>query len=258
MTEPLLTRYDAPGRPDAADPDAARRQAALGPAGRRPQRLLAPRRRGCSARSPPGPTRRARACGWCATASAAGTAAPTASPTPAGPSTGCAPSTGTSPSCCSATRWAPGWPSTSPTTRRWSAWSGSRRGGRRRTPSHTLAGRSLVAAHGRRDRITSYAETRRYVERARDVAADATLHDMGALGHYMLTGVDRWNDVALDRAALLAPLAPPGSWDDWSVDPPRSSPHGADRPRGGRRRRRRGAAPAAPSRTTPRPGRRPA
>lgn len=74
-------------------------------------------------------------------------------------------------------------------------------------PVHTLAGRSLVAAHGRRDRITSYAETRRYVERARDVAADATLHDMGALGHYMLTGVDRWNDVALDASLrLLAPV----------------------------------------------------
>ena len=73
-------------------------------------------------------------------------------------------------------------------------------------PVHTLAGRSLVAAHGRRDRITSYAETRRYVERARDVAADATLHDMGALGHYMLTGVDRWNDVAVDASLrLLAP-----------------------------------------------------
>jgi predicted esterase len=73
-------------------------------------------------------------------------------------------------------------------------------------PVHTLAGRSLVAAHGRRDRITSYAETRRYVERAREVAADATLHDMGALGHYMLTGVDRWNDVAVDASLrLLAP-----------------------------------------------------
>ncbi len=73
-------------------------------------------------------------------------------------------------------------------------------------PVHALAGRSLVAAHGRRDRITSYAETRRYVERARDVASAVTLHDMGALGHYMLAGVERWNDVAVDSSlGLLAP-----------------------------------------------------
>ena len=67
-------------------------------------------------------------------------------------------------------------------------------------PVRTLAGRTLVAAHGRRDRITSYAETARYVERARRVAVDATLRDMGALGHYMLTGAEQWNDVALDSA----------------------------------------------------------
>lgn len=70
-------------------------------------------------------------------------------------------------------------------------------------PVHTLAARSLVAAHGRRDRITSYAETTRYVARARGVAADVSLHDMGALGHYMLTGMARWNDVAVDSALRL-------------------------------------------------------
>jgi predicted esterase len=70
-------------------------------------------------------------------------------------------------------------------------------------PVRTLAGRSLVAAHGRRDRITSYAETERYVARARQVATDATLRDMGPLGHYMLTGADRWNDVALESALTV-------------------------------------------------------
>jgi predicted esterase len=70
-------------------------------------------------------------------------------------------------------------------------------------PVRTLAGRSLVAAHGRRDRITSYAETERYVARARQVATDATLRDMGPLGHYMLTGADRWNDVALGSAMTV-------------------------------------------------------
>ena len=64
-------------------------------------------------------------------------------------------------------------------------------------PVSTLAGRTLRAAHGRRDRITSFRETARYVERARAVADSAELQDMGALGHYMLTGSQRWHDVAL-------------------------------------------------------------
>jgi pimeloyl-ACP methyl ester carboxylesterase len=64
-------------------------------------------------------------------------------------------------------------------------------------PVRTLSGRTLRAAHGRRDRITSFRETARYVERARAVADSAGLEDMGALGHYMLTGSRRWHDVAL-------------------------------------------------------------
>ena len=63
-------------------------------------------------------------------------------------------------------------------------------------PVATLPGRTLVAAHGRRDRITSFAETTRYVERAKGIATAVQLVDMGALGHYMLTGVDTWNMVA--------------------------------------------------------------
>ena len=64
-------------------------------------------------------------------------------------------------------------------------------------PVHTLADRTLRAAHGRRDRITSFKETARYDDRARPVADSAELEDMGALGHYMLTGSRRWHDVAL-------------------------------------------------------------
>lgn len=64
-------------------------------------------------------------------------------------------------------------------------------------PVATLAGRALRAAHGRRDRITSFRETSRYVDRARSVAESAELHDMGGLGHYMLAGSRRWHDVAL-------------------------------------------------------------
>ena len=64
-------------------------------------------------------------------------------------------------------------------------------------PVAGLAGRTLRAAHGRRDRITSFRETARYVERARRVADSAELEDMGGLGHYMLTGSRRWHDVAV-------------------------------------------------------------
>jgi predicted esterase len=73
----------------------------------------------------------------------------------------------------------------------------------RQDPVATLAGRSLVAAHGRRDRITSYPQTVAYVERARRVATEATLHDMGPLGHYMLSGAERWNDIALEASLRL-------------------------------------------------------
>ena len=65
-------------------------------------------------------------------------------------------------------------------------------------PVAGLAGRTLRAAHGRRDRITSFRETARFVERARSVADSAELEDMGALGHYMLTGSRRWHDVAIE------------------------------------------------------------
>lgn len=65
-------------------------------------------------------------------------------------------------------------------------------------PVPTLAGRSLRAAHGRRDRITSFRETSRYVARAAAVADSAELQDMGALGHYMLTGAARWHTVAIE------------------------------------------------------------
>jgi pimeloyl-ACP methyl ester carboxylesterase len=67
-------------------------------------------------------------------------------------------------------------------------------------PVDTLAGRTLRAAHGRRDRITSFTETVRYVERAGSVADSAELVDMGRLGHYMLTGASHWHDVALEAS----------------------------------------------------------
>jgi predicted esterase len=63
-----------------------------------------------------------------------------------------------------------------------------------------LRGRQLLAAHGRHDRITSYRATAAYVERARGVAASAELLDMGPVGHYMLRRLRSWNRVALSGA----------------------------------------------------------
>lgn len=59
-------------------------------------------------------------------------------------------------------------------------------------PVEPLAGKSLRAAHGRRDRITSARATRRYVDRASAVA-DAEFTDMGAVGHYLLRRPSLWN-----------------------------------------------------------------
>ncbi len=67
-------------------------------------------------------------------------------------------------------------------------------------PVDALAGKVLVAAHGRRDRITSARSSRRYVDRASEIAEDARFRDMGALGHYMLTGAARWNQVAITES----------------------------------------------------------
>jgi predicted esterase len=63
-------------------------------------------------------------------------------------------------------------------------------------PVRALAGRSLVAAHGTRDKITSARATRAYVDRARAAGADASFVDMGPVGHYMFRRVAAWNDLA--------------------------------------------------------------
>lgn len=72
-------------------------------------------------------------------------------------------------------------------------------------PVEALAGRRLLAAHGRGDRVTSPAATAAYVARAGAVAEAAELRDMGELGHYLVRGAAAWNDVALTGSlGLLA------------------------------------------------------
>ncbi|MEZ5093850.1 alpha/beta hydrolase [Nocardioides sp.] len=71
------------------------------------------------------------------------------------------------------------------------------------TPVDTLTGRRLVAAHGRRDRLTSYAATRAYVDRATAVARSARFVDMGDLGHYLIRGHARWAELARSESLRL-------------------------------------------------------
>ena len=70
-------------------------------------------------------------------------------------------------------------------------------------PVAALVGKGLVAAHGRRDRITSARATRGYVERARGVGAEASYVDMGRVGHYLLRRVGAWNELAISRSLEL-------------------------------------------------------
>ena len=70
-------------------------------------------------------------------------------------------------------------------------------------PVEPLAGRHLVAAHGRADRVTNFDATGSFVRRAEAVAGSAELVDMDDLGHYMLKGLGRWNAVARERTIEL-------------------------------------------------------
>ena len=71
-----------------------------------------------------------------------------------------------------------------------------------------LAGKTLRAAHGSADRITSARATERYVERARAAGSDASYTDMGHVGHYLFRRVSAWNAYAREQSlALLAPAS---------------------------------------------------
>ena len=70
-------------------------------------------------------------------------------------------------------------------------------------PVQPLAGRHLVAAHGRADRATNFGATKQFVGRAKQVAASAEFVDMGELDHYMLKGIRRWNQVARDATLTM-------------------------------------------------------
>ena len=66
-------------------------------------------------------------------------------------------------------------------------------------PVSALAGKHLVAAHGRADRVTNFRATQDFVRRAEPVASSTRFVDMGDLDHYMLKGLRQWNQVARDH-----------------------------------------------------------
>lgn len=66
-----------------------------------------------------------------------------------------------------------------------------------------LAGRRLIAAHARADRVTSFGNTAAFVERARTVARSAQMVDMGPLDHAMLRERRRWNEFAAGAVAEI-------------------------------------------------------
>jgi len=66
-----------------------------------------------------------------------------------------------------------------------------------------LAGKVLRAAHGRADDITSFDATAAFVRRATARGIDATLADMGDVGHYMLRSLTHWNRFARDEVLAL-------------------------------------------------------
>ena len=66
-----------------------------------------------------------------------------------------------------------------------------------------LRDKHLVGAHGRKDRITSYRQSQRFVERAAAVTASADHLDMGPLGHYMLRRASAWNEVARSAVQVM-------------------------------------------------------
>ncbi|HWU19993.1 MAG TPA: alpha/beta fold hydrolase, partial [Nocardioides sp.] len=70
-------------------------------------------------------------------------------------------------------------------------------------PVDRLRGKTLLAAHGARDKITSPKATRRYVARAAEVAT-ARFTDMGPVGHYLLRDVGSWNRFALQACQEIA------------------------------------------------------
>ncbi len=200
VSQPHLTRSRFRGVAARPGADAARRRGAQHRARRPAQPAVDPVAADDGAAAAARSTAPASTSGCCATATSAGTTATSRTlprrRTPAGPSTRCGRRTATCPSYSWATRWARGRRPRSPTTRRVHGVVGVAPWFPPGMPVDPLAGRHLVAAHGRADRVTNFGATREFVRRAQPVAASAEFVDMGDLDHYMVKGLRSWNRVA--------------------------------------------------------------
>lgn len=70
-------------------------------------------------------------------------------------------------------------------------------------PHRALAGRALHVLHGPRDRWTSAALSRTFVERCRPIATEATWTALPGAGHYMLRQVSTWNGFVEDSTLRI-------------------------------------------------------
>lgn len=74
-------------------------------------------------------------------------------------------------------------------------------------PIAAVAGRHLRVLHGTRDRWTSPAASKAYVERSRSIAASATWEALDGAGHFMLRRVSTWKRFVEDSVTEILDAA---------------------------------------------------
>jgi pimeloyl-ACP methyl ester carboxylesterase len=79
-------------------------------------------------------------------------------------------------------------------------------------PVEPVTGRSVMIAHGTRDRITDPAKSYRYAARARDVAARLVRFELMSEGHAMLYRAGAWNSLLREFTLDAAGVAPVPTW----------------------------------------------
>lgn len=78
-------------------------------------------------------------------------------------------------------------------------------------PATAIAGRDLFVLHGTRDRWTSAAASRRYVERVEPIARATRWEALPGVGHFMFRRVGRWRSFVEEGVlAALSPAPSPG------------------------------------------------
>ena len=70
-------------------------------------------------------------------------------------------------------------------------------------PVDAAAGHRLVLAHGQRDRWTSAQGSLEWSRRARRAGAQVARYELGPVGHFMVSGLGRWNGLVRDATLGL-------------------------------------------------------